>query len=688
MLARKLAADELGDERTVLPLDDLDNSFIAKDALRVDWPKFDTCIGNPPYLGRRRIIEEKGADYAAWLGEEFPEVGGVSDYVSYWFRKAHDLLPQGARAGLVTNTTRQGDTRKATLDYITGNDGVIYDAVSSQPWSGDAVVAVSIVNWTKGDDVQPKTLWLSDGAVKLEVDYIPGSLSPDIDVAQARPLRVNRSPKVCFQGQTPGHTEGFVLTREKAEELVGRDPVSAEVIHPFLTGEELNSTGRPGRYVIDIPSDDAASAARWKGALAHVRTHVLPTREARAEKEAERNREVLKRNPKAKPNQHHKRFLEFRWQQSYRRADMVRSIAQLQRYIALSIVAVEDRPSIYAFVLPDIWPAASLQVFAFEDDYSFGILTSQIHRRWFEARASSMRTDLRYTPNTVFDSFPWPQAPTDETAGALCDAVEKLLAYRDERLADGVTLGQQYASLRDPGRNELRRLHERLDAAVFDVYGFSSQDDVLAQVLALNESIAEEEAEGITQPRNPGNEGIAKNLFHRARRKRWQMKAQARQERLVQLGAALPAQAQAPELVQPREGALDDPAQLAQARAVLAGAPGDDGLDAASPERAAVLVVVIAAVGDQAVGAQTRPARLAADRSRPVDERQQLGDVVAVPAGQRDGQRDPRTVAEQMVLGARSATVNRRRPGQGPLEERGCGCRPRPTCSSRSRRRR
>ena len=510
MLARKLAADELEDERTVLPLDDLDDNFIAKDALRVDWPPFEACIGNPPYLGRRRIIEEKSADYAAWLGEEFPDIGGVSDYVSYWFRKAHDLLPHGARAGLVgTNTIRQGDTRRATLDHITANDGVIYDAVSSQPWSGDAVVAVSIVNWAKGVDVVPKTLWLSDGTVKLEVDHIPGSLSPDIDVAEAPQLRVNRDPKVCFQGQTPGHTEGFVLTREQAEEMVARDPVSAEVVHPFLTGEELNSTGKPGRYVIDIPSDDAAGAARWKAALAHVRQHVLPTRQGRATNEAERNAEVLTRNPNAKVNWHHRRFLEFWWQHSYRRADMVRSIAKLERYIALSIVAVEDRPSIYAFVSPDIWPAASLQVFAFDDDYSFGLLTSQVHRRWFEARASSMRTDLRYTPNTVFDSFPWPQAPTDETAGALCDAVEQLLAFRDERLHDGITLGAQYASLRDPGRNELRRLHERLDAAVSDLYGFSAQDDMLAQLLALNESISEEENSGITQPRRPGPDGIA-----------------------------------------------------------------------------------------------------------------------------------------------------------------------------------
>jgi type II restriction/modification system DNA methylase subunit YeeA len=100
MLARQLAALELGDEQQVLPLDDLDNNFRTGDALFLDWPAFDACIGNPPYLGRRRLIEERGADYAAQLSAAYPDVGGVSDYVVYWFRLAHDRLPMGGRAGL------------------------------------------------------------------------------------------------------------------------------------------------------------------------------------------------------------------------------------------------------------------------------------------------------------------------------------------------------------------------------------------------------------------------------------------------------------------------------------------------------------------------------------------------------------------------------------------------------------
>jgi hypothetical protein len=86
--------------------------------------------------------------------------------------------------------------------------------------------------------------------------------------------------------------------------------------------------------------------------------------------------------------------------------------------------------------------------------------------------------------------------------------VERLIGFRDDRLADGITLEQQYNSLRDPGRNPLRKLQEELDAAVAVAYGFSPDDDALAQLLALNRSIAEQEKDGLTEPRRPGNEGL------------------------------------------------------------------------------------------------------------------------------------------------------------------------------------
>ncbi len=81
-------------------------------------------------------------------------------------------------------------------------------------------------------------------------------------------------------------------------------------------------------------------------------------------------------------------------------------------------------------------------------------------------------------------------------------------------------------------------------------------------------------------------------------------------------------------------------------------AAGDHGLDSAGAQQATVLVVVIAAIGEHEVGLLARPADLPGDRPgvQIVKQRQQLGDVVAVGAGQRDSERDAGRVDEQMVL--------------------------------------
>jgi hypothetical protein len=191
---------------------------------------------------------------------------------------------------------------------------------------------------------------------------------------------------------------------------------------------------------------------------------------------------------------------------------MLEAISGLRRYIALSIVAVESKPSLYAFVSPQIWPAASLQVFAFEDDYSFGILHSRFHRLWFEERCSTMRRDLRYTPKTVFDSFPWPQAPSDTSVARIVEVAAGLQDFRESQREAGVPLGRQYDLLRHPGRSPLRELHEELDRAVGDAYNFSDEN-ALAQLLAVNLELSQEETKIGSHVRGPGNDGLA--LAHR-----------------------------------------------------------------------------------------------------------------------------------------------------------------------------
>jgi hypothetical protein len=129
----------------------------------------------------------------------------------------------------------------------------------------------------------------------------------------------------------------------------------------------------------------------------------------------------------------------------------------------------------------------------------------------------------------------------------------------------------------------------------------------------------------------------------------------------VHLGAAFVADEQPFELMQVREGALDDPADGAEAGAMLGAAASDDGSDPAGADEPAVLVVVVAAVADQLVGPSTRPPDQAADRGHAVEKRDQLRDVVAVAAGERERERDPGRVDEEMVLRSGSASINRAR---------------------------
>ncbi len=129
----------------------------------------------------------------------------------------------------------------------------------------------------------------------------------------------------------------------------------------------------------------------------------------------------------------------------------------------------------------------------------------------------------------------------------------------------------------------------------------------------------------------------------------------------MDVGAAVVADEQPFELVQPGEGALDDPAVAAEPGAVPRVASCDRGFDAAPAELAAAARVVVGAVAGDSVGAPTRPADPAPHRRDAVDEWDQLGAVVAVAARERPGERDPAALDKEVVLGAVSGSINRAR---------------------------
>jgi hypothetical protein len=529
MLAKKLAIDEAIDvlereqielplhSEDALPLDNLDTNLVCDDALFAKWPETDAIIGNPPYQSKNKMIDEFGRAYVNRVRKKYPGVPGRADYCVYWFRRAHDHLNPGQRAGLVgTNTIRQNYSRIGGLDYIVGHGGTITEAVSTQVWSGDAVVHVSIVNWIKGNQSGAKKLFRQMGDRRdspwemREMPRIGASLSFEIDVSTALPIRANSGSSACYQGQTHGN-DGFLIDTKDAEAILKSDATLESYIHPFLITDDLIGTknGLPTRYVIDFENLPLLEVkTRYPSIYAVLEQRVLKARIASAEKEKKQNEEATRDDESGKLAKDHTKALETWWLLFRRRGELLANIAGLGRYIVCGRVT---RRPIFEFLDPGIRPNDSLTAFPLEDDYSFGILQSNLHWQWFTERCSTLKGDPRYTSNTVFDSFPWPQAPTLNAVRAVADAAVSLRGVRrSEMKKHGITLRELYRTLDIPGASPLRAAHEVLDKEVGKAYGMNKSDDELTFLLELNQVVvANEDTQQLVV--GPGLPPIVKN---------------------------------------------------------------------------------------------------------------------------------------------------------------------------------
>lgn len=206
----------------------------------------------------------------------------MKDYAVYWFRKAHDRLEPGGRAGLVaTNSISEGRNRQAALEYVAENGGVITNAVSEQPWPGEANVHVSIVNWGKIPPAAARHFDL-DG---VAVEGISTTLRPGSDAGLGARLSPNDGKQ--FFGVVPGG-HGFILSEEEKVVLSARgDADYSDVVRPFLVGSDItNDPGQsPSRFIIDFHFNALEDAGRYPAALDRVRERVKPHRD-RAKRKA------------------------------------------------------------------------------------------------------------------------------------------------------------------------------------------------------------------------------------------------------------------------------------------------------------------------------------------------------------------------------------------------------------------
>jgi hypothetical protein len=481
---REMAAELLGGQLEMdvdpsLPLDNLDKNIVCADALFTEWPEVDAIVGNPPFLGGQKIRRELGADYVQKLQEQ-TGVDGVVDMACYWFRRAHDRLAQGGRAGLVgTSGIRVGRAREASLDYVVANGGIITNAVSSRPWPGTAAVNVAMVNWVKGPTTGPFTLFMDDQA--FELPRIASHLQLHTDTLDAADLVVNGDQ--APQGVSFGHPafragpNGFGFTApDGVRPRAGADDM--------LRGR-LPTNPEPCIYLSGCATEQDARAMGGD-AFEHLKKYVYPWMKARVESGEETG--------------HYTTWLRKWWKPQQSRDGFFSRLKGKRRILVCPRVMAR---AVFAFLSTSFVPDNTLILFAFDDDYSFGLLQSSLHWGWAKVKGSRVRADTQYT-TTVWRTFPWPQEPSEHEVAAVAFAAQSLRRVRDTLMKENAwSLRALHQAAEVPGPHPLKDAQNALDEAVRQAYGMPADQEATEFLLELNKLVAEDEAHG-HQVQGPG----------------------------------------------------------------------------------------------------------------------------------------------------------------------------------------
>ncbi len=445
-----------------------------------EWPAADVIIGNPPFLGGKRLRSELGDAYVDDLFKLYDgRVPREADLVCYWFEKARAQIATGKtkRAGLLaTQAIRAGANRKV-LQRIK-ETGDLFMAWSDRPWMLEgAAVRVSMVGF---DDGGERARALNGRSVPT----IYADLTGTLDLTGAKRLVENQG--ICFMGDTKGGA--FDIPANLARQMLdaplnpnGRP--NSDVVRPWVNGIDIVQRPR-NMWIIDFGVDKPVEgAALYEAPFEYIREHVEPTR-------------AVSRTTRSEW-----------WVHERPRPEMRTALAPLRRFIATPRVA---KHRLFAWINPCTLPDSRLYVFARDDDYSFGVLHSRTHEIWSLATSSrhGVGNDPTYNNTTCFETFPFPWSPGHEPADdprvqAIAAAARELVAKRDAWLnpqqtfevseTSKVSRERTLTGLYNARPTWLDLAHKKLDAAVLDAYGWPhdvSDEELLERLLVLNQARA------------------------------------------------------------------------------------------------------------------------------------------------------------------------------------------------------
>lgn len=470
-------------------------------------PGFDAIVGNPPFMGGKKISGTYGAQYRDYLVHLVAsDRAGNADLCSYFFLRTASLLRSSGSAGLLaTNSISQTDTRKVGLEQLLDRGATIYRAVKSQPWPGDATLEIALVWFT---NAKSRAACVLDDRLARAIDafLVPAT---DLELSDVATLSYNVGKAflgACVRGI------GFVLSPEEATDLLSRDHKNKDVIFPYITGEELNSRPdmSPGRFVINFFDWPRERAEQYRDIFEIVKAKVLPERR-KIQHAATRDKGVS-------------RF----WQYDAHAKGLFDAMRTLSRVFARSKVANIHSVGTLA---TDVVPSEQVVVFACDGFDVFAVLQSAFHEVWLRVFSGSLRTDVRYSVGACFETFPFPPLSScDRGIGqSYFDYRSKLMLQYDagltriyNRFHDDDDITKEMHNLRD--------MHVAMDKAVSTAYGWADLDlshgfhetrqgvrftiseqarrEVLARLLKLNhERYAEEVAAGLHDKKKPKSSG-------------------------------------------------------------------------------------------------------------------------------------------------------------------------------------
>ena len=478
------------------------------------WPDADFVVGNPPFIGASAMRRALGDGYVDALRKAWKDVPDSADFVMFWWQQAAELTRKGKlqRFGFITtNSLRQAFNRRVLQQHLSAKPALSLGfAIPDHPWVDSADGAAVRIAMTVGKpsiEGEEGTLATvieereGDGeGIAVDLIMRRGVLHADLtagaNVAGTVPLQANSG--LCATG-VKLHGDGFLVPKEQVSWLgLGSTPGLEQHVRQFRNGRDLAATPR-GVQAIDLfglTADEVQS--KYPEVYQWLLERVKPERDAKA-------------NTKDGAG-----YAKLWWVFGKPRQELRKAIAGLPRYVATVRTA---KHRVFQFLASEIIAESKIVVVASDDAFVLGVLSSSLHETWSLAAGGwlGVGNDPTYNHTDCFNKFPFPSA-SDEQKQRICNIAERLDTHRkrQQELHPGLGLTDMYnvlaklrfgeaLSAKEKINHEqglvsvLRQLHDDLDAAVAEAYGWPADltdEEILVRLVALNAERAREETQG------------------------------------------------------------------------------------------------------------------------------------------------------------------------------------------------